>query len=1100
METAWKYFLFVAICALLFGLSRPFFAQSVQGTILGTVTDPKGAVVPGTTVVITNRGTSFQRTAVTGSTGNYRVPSLEPGTYSVAVSLAGFKRWESNSFPLAANEIRRVDVKLQVGSTRTTVTVRAAVGTALNTETATLSNLHTSTEFTQLPLSIYGQSAFNVLKVTAGAQTANGQVVVNGAPDTGNDYTIDGVGHNDVVSSRQAPNNFDLWIDGIQQIKVQTANNSAEYSQVTQFIGVSKSGTNQLHGSLWWSNFNSYFSTRDFFDTTSQKPSFTNNNEFSVTLGGPVVIPHVYNGHDKTFFFFSYGGQRYRIGNRGYVSVPTEAFRQGDFSAIASAVTIRDPQTGTPGDPSTWQPFPGNIIPTSRISSVSAAFQSLLYPKPNRSGTGAYGINNNYTFDPGGQFNNDVYSIRVDQKLSDRNTMFVRVGDTPTNQDHYPGYLLDSRDTSDFGNVPGKFVVITDTHTFSPHLVNEAHVGFVRLFYNDVFGAPLDQNYVQALGLQGISNPGNVDYLNALPAFSFTRFAGASGSSVHYQAQNTYEWTDNMTWIHGRHTFKWGGDVSRYQINNVSVPGNQTGSFGFNDTITGFDYASFLLGLPTTTSLATPTPASYPRSTSYGFYIQDEMQVSHKLTLNYGIRYQYQSPWADKYNRTYTFNPSNGDLVVASSTMPTDLVPEVAATLPIETATQAGYPVHTLMYADTNNWNPRLGVAYRPFANSKTVVRLGYGWYTEIFPGLLGMQGTGGPWTTNTSYNYLGGQPTQSFPDPFTASTSFQGVSNINVVDPRMVNERAQQWNVSVGQELWGTAIDVAYVGTLATRLPVSEDLNLLHPSTQPFNAANRPYPLFNQVNYIQPGGQSIYDGLNIQATHRFKNGLEFDVNYTWGKALTDASLRAYPAGFQQNQYDYRLERAPDPNVRNQQLVFDYIYELPIGRGKYFLPQLNPVLNGFIGGWQVNGITTMYTGQYLNPTFSGVDPANTDQFSGRPDCVGDPNIGSIGNLVRANQPMWNVSAFSLPQAGRGYYGNCARSVLVGPGTSLWNAGLSKNFMLHEGVRLQIQWQLFNAWNHPNFSNGNTNITSGSFGITSYGGGGREMMFGARLDF
>ncbi|HET7214522.1 MAG TPA: carboxypeptidase regulatory-like domain-containing protein [Terriglobia bacterium] len=1100
MKPAWKYSLVLILCSLAMGINQPGFAQSIQGTILGSVTDQKGAVVPGASIVIVNRSTLFQRTVVTDGTGHYRVASLEPGSYTVAATLTGFKHWESNAFPLAANEIRRVDVQLEIGSARTTVTVSGTVGTAVNTESATLSNLHTSTELTQMPLSIYGRSSFNVLKVTAAVQSANGQMVVNGARDTANAYTIDGVSHDDMVSSRQAPNNFDLDVDGIQQIKVQTADNSAEYSQVSQFLAISKSGGNQYHGSLFWGNFNSYFSTRDFFDYTSQKPSFTNNNEFAATLGGPVIIPKLYNGKDKTFFFFSYGGQRYRIGNRGYVSVPTDAFRNGDFSAIQSQVQIRDPQTGTPGVPSTWQPFPGNIIPSSRISSVSKSFQTLLYPEPNRPGTGAYGINNNFTFDPGGQFNNDVYSFRVDQKISDRNTMFVRVGITPTNQDHYPGFLLDSRDSSDFGNVPGRFAVISDTHSFSPNLVNEARMGFVRLFYNDVFGAPLDQNYVQALGLQGLSNPGNIDYLNALPAFRYTRFAGASGSSIFRQAQNTFEWTDNMTWIHGRHTFKWGGDIRRYEINNLGVDGTQTGSFGFDDAITGFDYASFLLGVPTTTSISTPTPAAYPRSSHYGLYIQDDMRVNRKLTLNYGIRYEYQSPWADKYDRTYTFNPSNGNLVVASSTMPSDLVPQVAATLPIETATQAGYPVHTLMNADRNNWNPRVGVAYRPFSNDKTVLRLGYGWYTQIFPGLLGLQGTGGPWQTNTSFDYLGGQPTQSFPNPFTQSTGFQGVTSISVVDPSMVNERAQQWNVSAGQELWGTAIDVAYVGTMTTRVPLTEDLNLLHPSTTPFDPANRPYQLFSTVDYMQPGGQAIYHGLTVQAERRFKNGLQFNVNYAWAKALTDASLRSYATGFTQNQYDYRLERAPDTNVRNQQLVFDYIYELPVGHGKAFLSDINPVLDGIIGGWEVLGITTLYTGQYLDPSFSGFDPANTNQFSGRPDCVGNANIGSISDLVRAGQPMWNLSAFSVPQAGRGYYGNCARSVLIGPGKNLWNAGLSKNFLLREGVRLQIQWELFNAWNHPNFGNGDMNITSGSFGITSSGGGGRQMLFGARLDF
>ena len=316
MKRAWKYSLLLILCSLAVGMFQPCFAQSVQGTVLGLVTDAKGAVIPKATVEVINRDTSFTRTVTTDSTGHYRVPGLEPSTYAVEVSFAGFKKWSSDPFTLVTSQIRRVDVTLEVGSTTTTVTVSAGAGTAVETETASLSNLHGSREFTQLPQSIYGRSFANVAKVTAAVQGANGQFVVNGAPDSANNFTLDGVTTMDLASTRVSPDNFDIDIDGIQTLKVQTANNSAEYGQVAQFSAYSKAGTNQYHGSGWWGNFNSYFSTRDFFDTTSQKPSFTNNNEMAGTIGGPVRIPGLYNGKDKTFFFFSYGGQRYRVGAR----------------------------------------------------------------------------------------------------------------------------------------------------------------------------------------------------------------------------------------------------------------------------------------------------------------------------------------------------------------------------------------------------------------------------------------------------------------------------------------------------------------------------------------------------------------------------------------------------------------------------------------------------------------------------------------------------------------------------------------------------------------------------------------------------------------
>ncbi|MGA3164978.1 MAG: TonB-dependent receptor [Terriglobia bacterium] len=1084
---------------LLVGSSLPGFGQSTQSTILGTVTDPNGAVVPGASIEVKNTGTTFSRKVTSDDIGNYRVPNLDPGTYSVVAVVPGFSRWVGEGFSLNANQIQRVDIQLAIGQVATSVTVEAR-GTTLETETATLSNVHTSTEMTQLPMSIYGRSVFNVLSVTAAVQSTNG-IIVNGARDNTNSYTVDGVAADDLVSSRQSPDNYQIDIEGIQEVKAQTTNNSAEYTQAAQFIGVTKSGGNQVHGSVLWENFNSYFSTRDFFDYTSTKPSFTNNNEFAGTFGGPVYIPHLYNGRDKTFFFFSYGGQRYRIGARGYVPVPTAAFRQGDFSAISSAVTIRDPQTGTPSDPTTWQPFPNNIIPTARISSVSKALQDMIYPQPNRPGQGDFGVNNNYTTDPGGQFNADTYSVRVDQKISNRNNLFARVGISKTNQDHYPGYLIGGVDNDYFGNVPGRFMAITDTHNFSPGVVNEARMGFVRIFYQDLYGAPLGPNYVGQLGLEGISNPGNVAALNSLPVFSFSRFQGTSGAWVFNEAQNTYNWTDNLTWIRGKHTFKFGADIRRYQVNSVQFPGDQTGSFGFDDTITGFDYASFLLGIPTSTGISTPTPAAYPRSSRYGFYAQDDVRISRKLTLNYGLRYEYQTPWVDKFNRRFAFDSATGSLVVAGNQMPTDLVPEVAATLPIVTAQQAGFPAGALVQADRNNWSPRVGLAYRPLADNKTVVRLGYGWYTMIWPGLLPRDyGTGGPWQTNKSYDYLGGAPVQTFPDPFTASTGFSGVTSISVVNPKIVNERAEQWNLSVGREIWGTAVDVAYAGTKSTRVPIVENLNLLHPSTEPFDAANRPYHLFSSINQIDTAGSAIYHGLTIQAQHKFSNGLYFNANYAYAKALTDSALNGYAPSIRQNQYDRKLEWGPDPSVLRQQLRFGYVYELPFGRGKRFVPNMNRVTDVALGGWQVNGITTMYSGAYMNPSFSGRDPANTNQFSGRPDCVGDPSIGNMRSNIKQGLPMWNVNAFAEPQAGRGSYGNCGRGMLTGPGLDKWNAGLSKNFMLREGMRLQIRWELFNAWNRANFSSGGTDITSGGFGYSGYGGGGRQMLFGGRIDF
>ncbi|MGH9845708.1 MAG: TonB-dependent receptor domain-containing protein, partial [Blastocatellia bacterium] len=946
----------------------------------------------------------------------------------------------------------------------------------------------------------FGRGVFKVLYVNAAVQSTSG-VVVNGARDTANNFTSDGVAVNDIISSRQMPNGFVMGVDSFREIKIQTANNSAEFPQVAQFIAISRAGENRMHGNLYWGNFNSIFSARNFFDRCppSCKTSFTNFNMFAGGLGGPVRLPKQvfgpfgYDGRDKTFFFFDYGGGRFRQGNRNLASVPTSAFRNGDFSAIAGNVTIIDPETG--------QPFPGNKIPANRISPVSQALQGLLYPDPNRVHTalGDFGINANYIIDPGYQFNSDVYSIRVDQKVSNSNTMFVRVGLTKSNQDVIHGALKNERDGGFFGNVPGKTVILSDTQTFSPKLINEFRAGYNWLQYRNS-NMILGEDIVGQIGLQGLSNPKDEVILKSMPGLGFARFSGSAGANFNKSGQHTYQVTDNLTWLRGRHSLKVGSDIRRYQINDFSRPSNERGSFSFDDRLSGFDYANFLLGLPSGVSFSIPRPGAYLRGTQYALYFQDDLKLSQKLTLNYGVRYEYQTPWADKFDRRFSFDRKTGSLVTAGDKIPTDLVPQLAATLPIITAPQAGLPARSLVEADRNNWNPRLGIAYRPFADATTVIRMGYGWYTSMFPGLLAFRGTGGPWQTNYSLSLIGDRPTMRFPNPFLGNPGFGGVTNISVVNPIFPAERSQQWNLSIGRELWGAAIDVAYVGTKTTNIPFTNNLNLLPPSTTPYDPARRAYPRFNTVAVLEAGGQAIYHGLTIQADRKMARGLYFNANYAYAKAMTDVALNGYEIGFQQNQYNRRLERAADSSVRKHQLRFSYIYELPIGRGKALFSEMPRVANAVLGGWQFNGITTILSGPRISPSFSGVDPTNTNQFSGRPDRIGNGNIGDIQDRIKAGLPIWDRGAFVVPQAGRGFYGNSARTVLVGPGSHVWNAGLSKNFMLTETARFQFRWELFNAFNQVNFGSGSTNITSGSFGLTTGAGAGRRMIFAARIDF
>ena len=1070
--------------------------QSTQGSIVGSVTDQSGAGIAGASVQVINEGKSYQRQNQTDATGTYRASGVEPGIYSVIVTAPGFEGYEQRGVDVVSGQVKRVDVSLKVGELTTTVTVEGGVS-QIETESATLANVKTARDFAEQPMSIFGRAWSNVAHVTAGVQSSSG-VEVNGARDTANNFTADGISVNDIVSSRFTPNGFSGDIESFQEIKVITANSSAEYAQVAQFSAVSKSGSNEIHGGLYWGNFNNKFSARRWSDQGA--PAFTNHNMFQGNGGGPVFIPKFYDGRNKTFWYASYSGARYRVGGRSFLIVPTPEMRAGNFSALNGKITLTDPANGQ-------VPFANNTLPASRISPISQTVQNILYPDPNLQGVGAYGLDRNYTSDPGQHFDSDVYSFRGDHRISENNFFFARVGITKTNGDNNAGPLNDGYGSGGIvSNIPGRSVVISDTHTFTPTLVNELKLGFNRTVFSNT-----DYNFgrdVQSLlGIQGIANPGNDPGIAGMPQFSFggaIPIASSTSQNQSGSAQNTYQIIDNISWFRGRHTIKFGVDLRHMQVNDKNQPLNVRGSYSFDDRLSGLAYANFLLGYPSSTSRGIARPDAYPRSNSYGFYWQDEIRLHPKATLNLGLRYDYQTPWEEKFHRTFTFDPASGSLVTAGSTIPTDLVPAVAATLPIITAAQAGIPEKTLMKTDGNNWSPRIGLALRPFGDTNTVVRAGFGVYTQIWPGLTGTAATGGPWQSSESFFIENANdPIIKFPTPFATTSQFSGIQSISGLSANYPNERTYQWNLSVGKQIFGTAIDIAYVGTKALNIPYAENLNLLQPSTIPYSNARRPYSRFNNVTLTQTGGSSIYHGFTIQADRRISRSLLFNVNYTWAKSLSDLDLRSSSPGIQQNQYNRSLERADDGNIRRQQLRFNYVYDLPFGRGQKLLSTVHPVANAFIGGWELVGITTMYTGARLSPTYSNSDPANTNQFSGRPDRLGDGNLSSsdMGDLIRNRQPVFDLSAFAVPLSGRGYYGNSARNILTGPGLNNWNVGVHKNWLLAaERAKLQFRWEMFNAFNRVNFNNPNTNIQSGSFGLVTSAGAARSMLFGLRLDF
>lgn len=1097
-----------AVCLgmLLAGVSTGvLFGQASQSTLLGTVTDSSGAAVPAAEIIVKNEGTNIERTMSTNESGDFRIAGLEAGFYEVTVRSTGFKTFTRTRIDLNSSQAKRVDAVLEVGDIATTITVEGGTS-QIETEQASLSNVKTARDYKELPLSIYGRGWANVTNVTAGIQSRQCcDFLVNGARGSANNFSTDGISASLPLGAQQGPNGFvNGDVEALQEIKITTANNSAEFPSVAQFAAISKSGSNELHGSFYWGNFNNKFTARSWQDSGS--PEFTNHNLFMFNNGGPVVIPGAYNGRDKTFYFFAYSGARYRVGGRQFVTVPTPAFRNGDFSALLAS-SIPEADRIQLIDPLSGEPFQNNAIPSNRLSSVSRAVQDIVYPDPNRQGEGVYGLDQNFTGDPGGKFDSDTWSARIDHKINDKNNLFGRFSYVVNNKDVWPGVLKEGYGNGAWqGNHPGQNAVLSDTHTFSPNLVHEFKFGYTRDF-GHWDGIVQDATVIDRIGLEGIDNPSNLVSLGGMPGFNFWGSRGFQGTwtwaNGNFQAQNMFQIADNVSWFRGRHNFKFGGELRRFQVNDQQAPLAQRGDFVFDDRLSSFDYANFMLGYLSSANRAIPRPNAYLRDSLWGIYFQDDFKISPRITLNYGIRYEYQSPWTEKFDRLVTFDPDTGALVTAGSSIPSDLIPAVAESLEIIPASQAGYPIRSLMEKDGNNFSPRLGLAVRPFGNTDTVVRLGWGMYTTPWPGTIALNLTGGPWQSNESFELESdNNPTVTFPNPFLATSSFSGIQDVTGNARHFPGERTQQWSASIGKQIWGTAIDIGYVGTKAQNIPYTEDRNLLRPSTEPFSFDRRPYSRYGSANLSLAGASSIYHGLTIQADRRLSQGLWYNINYTWAKALTDLELGGYAPGPEQNQYQRFLERADEPRHRRQQLRFSYGYELPVGRGRKFLGSMPTVAEGILGGWQVSGITTMLTGQRLSPSFSGSDPANTNQFGGRPDRIGDGNLdaGDMRDNIKARNPILDDGAFVEPATGRGFYGNSARYILTGPGEIVWNFVLAKNFRVTEASRLQFRWEMFNAFNRPNFNNPNTNISSGSFGLVGSAQSGRAMLFALRFDY
>ena len=1038
-------------------------AQTTFGSITGVVTDPSGAAVPNARITVVNQDTGFTRRGSTALTGVYTISDLVPGTYRVLVEGKGFNTQEKQGIPLDANHVVTVDVQLAVGSSTTQVDVRSTVP-IITTETSTTSYVKTDAQLQDTAVLVrQGNSTQGFVIYNPGiGVNDSGNYAGPGARQIDTYWTNDGIVEmQDLVGS--GGSGVGPGLENVAEINYTLVNSPAEFKGATTVTTVSKSGTNGFHGTLYYDYNGSRLNARDFFATTVP---FGVYNDFAGSIGGPIK-------KNKTFFFADYEGSRRRSAAVVADNTPLAAWRTGDFSnLLASGKIVKNPFTG--------QAFTNNQIPSNLISPVSQSLQSIFYPTPNCGAPNQQAGNWCGNLPKTSDFN--IVDGRVDHYFSERDTIFGRWS-------YHRAPILGQR-----GLLPpvGPYnqqrnddnAILSYTHTFSARLLNEFRAGFSR-DTSDVSSQLMGDKIISQVGIQGVTNSG----IPGQPALTISGITSTNSYSIHDKALINYQAMDHVSWTKGSHAFKFGVDFIRDENNQNYLPNNLYGSFSFTGRYSGVAYADFLLGLPQTTALANPAPSSYLRGTLWSLYAQDQFKVTPRLTLNYGIRWEFVPPYHDKFGRIFNYSPSAGALVVPDQGI-NFINPLFPKTVKILTASQAGYPADTLLDTRKANFYPRLGLAYKLTSDGKTVIRAGYGLYGNTIYGTIARNLEGGPFGGSVTYfnSITNGAALLSFPRPFAPEAGqVGGFASASAFNPHLKVPYLQQWNVTLERQIGSVGLSVAYVGSHAVNLLYGRNINQPYPSTTPFSVAELPNPNFDTINLYENGGSQRYNSLQVAASKRMGKNMTFSTGWTWARDLTDQSDNDWVFADNpiQNQFDRKSEWGNNAYTPIHRYYADVVYSLPVGRNKAFLNQLPRVAEGILGGWRMSAVVTLQTGQWFTPTFDGFDPSNTNTIGGRPDRIaGAP-------LYRANQSInnwFNVGAFRIPgcpnnnpicdnPANVGRFGNAGVNILSTPAMKNLDVALMKEFAVTEHKILRFQATFSDVLNHPNFGYPDGDISS-----------------------